>query len=67
MATLHDCYVDGENDCRLYSACGPAVTVCLEREDGSLWAGNMEYTSRVNFCPFCGFRARNQIVFGEQP
>ena len=49
-----------------YAQCGAAVLTCREHENGSLWVDNDEYESRVNFCPFCGFKARQQIVFGEQ-
>lgn len=45
----HDPFVDGH---------GPAVDRCTERADGSLWVDNGEYGSRVNFCPFCGFKAK---------
>jgi hypothetical protein len=65
---LHECYFDigGRQDAHLYNGYGPAVTSCVETEDGTLLAGNDEYESKVNFCPFCGFKARQQIVFGEQ-
>ena len=38
---------------------GPAVELCEERDDGSLWVSNDEYGSRVNYCPFCGYKALN--------
>jgi hypothetical protein len=50
---IHHC-VELREDRALYEAYGPAVTDCYGREDGTLWAGNGEYTSRVRFCPFCG-------------
>lgn len=38
---------------------GPAVNYCFEAaDDGSFWAGNAEYESQVNFCPFCGEKAK---------
>jgi len=40
---------------------GAAITACHEDEDGALWCGNDEYGTRVNFCPFCGYKARLQI------
>ena len=43
---------------------GEAVTYCAEREDGTLWAGNSEYGSQVNFCPACGFQAKVHRVDG---
>jgi hypothetical protein len=68
MATLHACSVEIRHaeDVLLYGGYGPAVTSCNETEGGSLWVGNIEYESRVNFCPFCGFKARQQIVFEGQ-
>lgn len=45
----HRCTLD--SDC---AECGPAITYCFENDDGSLWAGNGEYESQVNFCPICG-------------
>lgn len=38
-------------------AYGPAIEHCLERDDGTFWAGNGEYDSQVAYCPFCGARA----------
>lgn len=52
---LHKCNFYSES--RIY---GPAVDVCFEQDDGSLWVGNGEYSSRINFCPFCGYKARTQ-------
>ena len=40
---------------------GPAVTDCRELADGTLWVGNDEYGSRVNFCPFTGRKARTPL------
>ena len=39
---------------------GPAVTTSYE-EDGCIYVTNGEYCSRVNFCPFTGRKAENQI------
>lgn len=41
---------------------GNAIDLCEEHEDGTFWAGNSEYGSQVNFCPFCGQKAPVQIV-----
>lgn len=43
---------------RLY---GQAIMRCDE-EKGEFWVGNGEYSSRVNFCPFCGARAPKQVT-----
>jgi hypothetical protein len=40
---------------------GPAVSRCYEDELGRLWVTNDEYESQVNFCPFCGYRAKDQV------
>jgi hypothetical protein len=43
------------------SSNGPAVTMCYEDAEGRLWVTNEEYITQVNFCPFCGYEAPNQI------
>lgn len=40
---------------------GPAIDYCFEDEDGFLFSSNGEYGSQVNFCPVCGFEAKNKI------
>lgn len=40
---------------------GPAITEILESEDGEFWATNGEYTSQINYCPWCGLKAPKQI------
>lgn len=40
------------------AAWGPAIIRCIGGDDGSLWVDNLEYASRVRFCPFCGEPAR---------
>lgn len=41
---------------------GPAIHVCWEEEDGTLWVAGSEYSNRVNFCPFCGFESTNKFI-----
>jgi hypothetical protein len=41
-----------------YYGYGSAADTCAERPDGSLWIDNGEYSTRVNYCPFCGFEAK---------
>ena len=41
---------------------GAAIDICTEHEDGTLWCGNSEYGSQVNFCPYCGFEARVRVL-----
>ena len=50
---IHRCKLDSAE-----SMWGPAIDQCVEREDGTLWAGNGEYESQVNFCPACGYAAK---------
>lgn len=45
---------------------GSAVDVCEEREDGTLWVANSEYESQVNYCPWCGYRARVPVPVQEE-
>lgn len=40
---------------------GAAVDRCVEDEQGRLWVDNREYKNRVNYCPFCGYRAKSQV------
>lgn len=44
-------------------SCGTAVKYCVEYEgiEEVFWAGNGEYETQVNFCPFCGTKAPVQI------
>ncbi len=40
---------------------GPAITHCFEDTEGNLWVSNDEYSSIVNFCPYCGYEAPKQM------
>lgn len=40
------------------SGYGLAIAVCAEDEYGKLWVDNDEYGNAVNYCPFCGFKAK---------
>ena len=40
---------------------GHAITECSEYLDGRMFVDNDEYESQVNFCPFCGQKAKVQI------
>jgi hypothetical protein len=42
---------------------GSAIDQCREFEDGTLWVDNDEYSNRVNFCPYCGYRAQKLMQF----
>lgn len=58
MSSLHCC----QESLAPYEGYGEAITSCVEREDGTLWVGNGEYATQVNFCPFCGFGAKVKFV-----
>lgn len=44
---------------------GSTVTMCVEsfvpRENGELWVTSEKSESQVNYCPYCGFRAKVQM------
>ena len=50
---LHLC--EGKDEGNIYS---PSTTYCYETAEGYLWAGGHNYESGVNYCPFCGFKAK---------
>lgn len=69
--SLHRCEPgwDYETDQLLFPSggtSGPAVTICYEDPAGRLWVTNGEYMTRVNFCPFCGYEARQQIDWEDK-
>jgi hypothetical protein len=45
-----------------HHAHGGAISDCYELENGAFIVSNDEYSSRVNFCPFCGAKAPLQGV-----
>ncbi len=66
MIKLHNCtpghdWVKGDGAIFPCSGFGSAIEDCKEDECGRLWAGNSEYGTQVNYCPFCGYRAKVQI------
>lgn len=52
---LHEC--EGKLPVRGY---GAAIDYCREDPDGTLWVGNGEYGSQVNFCPYCGYNGERK-------
>ena len=46
------------------AAYGKAITYCYEDVAGKLWITNEEYASQVNFCPYCGCKARVEVSRG---
>lgn len=43
------------------AAYGKAITYCYEDTDGKLWITNEEYASQVDFCPYCGCKAKIEV------
>jgi wobble nucleotide-excising tRNase len=37
---------------------GEAIADCYEKINGELWVSNGEYSSQVNYCPYCGHKAK---------
>lgn len=59
---MHRCVHKWDKDGRgiTFSAYGDAILDCTENEKGEFWVDNGEYSSRVNFCPYCGEKAPTQ-------
>jgi len=57
----HPHYCDGRLPFGLW---GQAILNCRE-EDGQFWVENGEYSSQVNYCPFCGAKAPEQVIEWE--
>ena len=38
------------------------ITCCKEDEDGDLWVFGDDGRSQVNYCPYCGYRARSRLI-----
>ncbi len=45
---------------------GVAVVECNESVDGWLVVDNAEYGNRVNYCPFCGYKAIIQMKLSRK-
>lgn len=44
-----------------YGIRGAALEACDEQDDGTLWVSNGFYDSQVNYCPYCGYRAKVKV------
>jgi hypothetical protein len=53
MEKLHSCILNSPEE-----GYGAAIESCDEHQDGTLWVGNGEYGSQVNYCPVCGYEAK---------
>lgn len=41
--------------------CIKGIGSCQEKEDGGLWLYIGTYKSRINFCPYCGYRTKGDL------
>jgi len=41
--------------------CIKGIGSCQEKEDGSLWFYIGTYKTRINFCPYCCYRAKGWV------
>lgn len=57
--SIHHCSPISALDAGNIQGHEPAIFVCEADDNGFLWVSNNEYSSRVNFCPYCGFRGTN--------
>jgi len=55
----HECTGESTGEL-LRGGYGSSITYCTEDNKGRLWAGNGEYESVVNFCPYCGMEAESK-------
>lgn len=52
---MHICFLSDKFKSK---CCAPLIDECEEMENGELWVTNVEYCNQVNFCPFCGYKAK---------
>ena len=45
---------------------GHAIKYTYSKEDGTMWVGNDEYETQVNFCPMTGKPAEKQMTGTEK-
>jgi hypothetical protein len=53
---------EGLHHCHNKSLYSEAIDECYEDLDGLLIAQNSEYESQINYCPFCGYKAKIQTL-----
>lgn len=53
--------IKSENKELIYHHCMKGIGSCQEKEDGNLWFYIGTYKSRVNFCPYCGYRTKGEM------
>lgn len=53
-------YCESTNDAK-WGMYGNAIDKCIELNDGTLMVDNDEYSSQVNYCPYCGYEAKTKI------
>lgn len=52
---------DGKKDSNMSDelhTCTKNISSCQEKEDRNLWLYIGTYKSKVNFCPYCGYKAK---------
>ena len=54
----HNCYRNFDSE--EVREFGTAANTCYE-ENGKLFITNGEYSNQVNYCPFCGYKAKIQL------
>ena len=61
----HECHV---NELTTLSDRGEIIDICLEADNGLLWVYTGNGGNTVNYCPFCGFKAKVQgaTVFNKE-
>ncbi len=52
-----------KHKCELDSLRFSSISECHEDEDGNLYAGNSIDSLKVNYCPFCGYKAKKLQQF----
>jgi len=46
---------------------GDAITACVDIDgDDNFWVCNDELETRINFCPYCGKRSKEQIFWRSE-
>lgn len=45
---------------------GQAIKYTYTKDDGTMWVGNDEYETQVNYCPMTGVPAEKQMTFNTK-
>jgi len=63
FGNLHRCAPELGEDIFPCVGYGAAVDYCEEYFNGELWVGNSEYGTQANWCLFCGYKAKTQVIW----